>query len=246
MNSYTARTLARMASGLLSSFRKVPLRLLPEDIANTKFSFSQFGEDMLIAEHVVNQNFRPKGIYVDAGCFDPVQYSNTRLLNLLGWRGINIDVAPEVIDKFRLFRAEDHNVCAGLSDKESDMHLAGEVGLASRKLVGPGEQVSGPAIRTTTLANVLDESPFQNSPIDLLDIDCELHDLEVLRGFPFERNRPLIACVEAHTQSELDQLQNFFAELEYIKLGTRGPSHIFRDKHTVPTDLPSYVNMTEL
>lgn len=246
MNPSIAKGLARIGSGLLSSFRRVPLRLLPEDIANMKLSFSQFGEDLLIADHVVNQKMRPKGIYVDAGCFDPVKFSNTRLLNLLGWQGINIDAAPDVIEKFRNIRFGDYNICAGLSDKEIDMHLAGEVGLASRKLVGPGGQVTGPAIKTSTLATVLAESPFANSPIDLLDIDCELHDLEVLRGFPFEKTRPLIACVEAHTQSDLDELRNFFENLEYIHIGTRGPTHIFRDKHTIPTDLPNYVNINEL
>lgn len=211
-----------------------------------KLSFSQFGEDLLIADHVINQKVRPKGIYVDAGCFDPVKYSNTRLLNLMGWQGINIDAASDVIEKFRISRSGDHNVCAGLSDKEVDMQFAGKTGLASRKLVRPGEQMPGPVIRTSTLTDVISQSPFANSPIDLLDIDCELHDLEVLRGFPFEKTRPLIVCVEAHTQLELDQLREFFEDLEYIKIGTRGPTHVFRDRRTVPKDLPSHVKISEL
>ena len=52
-------------------------------------SYSQFGEDTLIAEFLSGNNLvnRPK-FYVDIGAYHPARFSNTKLLHLMGWSGI--------------------------------------------------------------------------------------------------------------------------------------------------------------
>ena len=65
---------------------------------NTK-SFSQFGEDLFIAEFFANQK---EGKYVDLGAFHPMRLSNTYLLFKKGWSGTNVDLNPITIDLFNL------------------------------------------------------------------------------------------------------------------------------------------------
>ncbi len=221
------RALARLCSGAMAAFRKNPLKLRPEDLRNVRLSFSQFGEDLVIADNLLNRK-SPQGIYIDAGCFDPFRYSNTRLLNLLGWRGINIDAADDVVAKFDVHRKADFNVCAALSNVETDMQLATEGGPACRRLVRPGQSNGSPILRTTTLASMIRESPFNGQPVDLLDIDCEGHDFEVLQGFPFERVKPLIICIEAHSRGERERVLPFLAAMSYSLFSELGPSQLFR------------------
>ena len=45
--------------------------------------------------------------------------------------------------------------------------------------------------KTTTINNVIDNSPFKNSKIDLISIDIESHEYEALRNFNFEKYNTL-------------------------------------------------------
>ena len=236
----------------MASFQKMPRRLCLEDIRDMKISFSQHGEDLLLMDHLVpyRKNSK-KGIYIDAGCYDPFLFSNTRLLNLHGWTGINVDAAKDVIHKYRKHRPLDHNVCTALSDQVEERQFVGETGMASRRLLGKEEDnafdvKNTETVRTLTLAAVLDASPFQNDPVDVLDIDCELNDLAVLRGFPFQKTRPFIICIEAHTADEAGACRQVLDEIGYMKIATRGPTHIYRDKASVPSGLPWYARVSEL
>jgi len=240
------KLLARLCSGAMAAFRKTRLRLTPDDLRQLKVSFSQFGEDLLIVDHLIHRRTYPRGIYIDAGCFDPFKFSNTRLLSLLGWHGINIDAAEDVVKKFRLHRPHDHNVCAALSDKESEMAFIGAEGSASRRLVPLDHDGATAGVKTTTLANTWADSPFHGQPVDLLDIDCEMHDFEALCGFPFHSVRPLLICIEAHSRGERDQLQNFLVDMDYSKLATRGVTHLYRDARTIDTTKSAEVLMHEL
>ena len=226
------RALARICAASMSAFRKYPLQLAPEDLRRLRISFSQFGEDLVVAEFVSNHPGTTRGIYIDAGCFDPYRYSNTRLLHLMGWRGINIDAGSDVIRKFQEHRPEDHNVCAALSDQETEMQFVGTEGGAARRLLSSAEDQKTTlptlSVKTTSLSAVLQASPWKNSPVDLLDIDCEGHDLKVLQGFPFSRVLPRLICIEAHTQREREDILTFLLPKHYFLLAERGPTLIIQ------------------
>ena len=53
-----------------------------------KRNFSQANEEKIISELFKK---KPKGFYIDVGCYNPRKYSNTALLYKKGWTGINID-----------------------------------------------------------------------------------------------------------------------------------------------------------
>src|SRR6516162_3012208 len=111
--------LALLCSGLLYLLRNRRQNWLTrEEIRLTRFSFSQFGEDLVI-EELTNQLGIQRGFYVDVGAFDPVTGSNTLLLFKRGWSGINIDVGEEKITRFRRLRPRDWNVVCEVSKEAS-------------------------------------------------------------------------------------------------------------------------------
>jgi FkbM family methyltransferase len=213
---------------------RIPFRL--EDFACVRHSFSQFGEDLLIYEHLCRVPLTERGIYVDAGCFDPYQYSNTRLLMLHGWNGINIDADPEVIEKFKKHRPHDVNINACLSDDERELHFAQYGGKATARIV---EQLRNKnrlpikktmrRVTTTTLSEIFSGLPAFGSRIDLLDIDCEGHDLNVLKGLNIELFRPRIISIESHGFADREQQHAFLVKKDYNLIERRGMSSIYRD-----------------
>ena len=60
---------------------------------------------------------RPKGFYIDVGCYHPIRLSNTKFLYNKGWSGINIDISEKSIDLFKIARKKDINLNFGISDK---------------------------------------------------------------------------------------------------------------------------------
>jgi FkbM family methyltransferase len=231
------RLLARMCSGSMASFRKMHMKFCPDDIRNMKISFSQHGEDLVIYDHLHRIKPAERGIYVDAGCFDPSLFSNTRLLSLMGWRGINIDADSFVIEKFNAARPRDTNICAALSCSERELHYVSTGALFSARLVAeenlpnvPNPITNSMKVRTLSLDSVLRNTQKNNETIDFLDIDCEDHDLEVLRGIDLNRHHPHLISIEAHTISQAKEQEDFLAGWEYELVARCGPSLIFRNK----------------
>jgi hypothetical protein len=156
------RPIAAVANLLVSNLRNhVNLRLSPEEFRYSRISFSQFGEDLAVLRWLDDElgSANVHHIYVDAGCFHPIRFSNTLLLNKRGWRGINIDMSQHKIDLFNQERQRDFNVCAALSDKVDSMEcLTYGIGLTDRLSHSPTEQsvigeepIAATAVTTTTL-----------------------------------------------------------------------------------------------
>lgn len=234
------KLLCRVAGNLYARVSPKALPLVPEDLWAMRVSFSQFGEDLVVAEHLLGLRRGTKGIYVDAGCFDPFRYSNTRLLYLLGWRGINIDASPDSIRRFAEHRPGDDNVCAALAwDEQENEFLHTSSGAGSRLAVGANPlpatlPVSARvSVRTRSLSSVLSASPLGKEAVDFLDIDCEGADLAVLRGFPLAEKRPVIICIESHLPDEAAEVSKYLGCRNYAEIARRGPSLVFRDRRTI-------------
>jgi FkbM family methyltransferase len=201
----SARALAAVTRPLLGLLRGYQCDLAREEIRNVRFSFSQYGEDLAVLRWAEATN--PPKVYVDAGCFDPSLCSNTLLLHKAGWRGVNIDLDPVKIDRFREARPADHNVVAALSDVAATMRVfhypepttdcvRDVVDSEVSSVIGQSP-VSSESVSTTTLNSVLKQCPFVSSEIGYLNIDCEGHDLRVLKGCDLDLFRPCIITIEA-------------------------------------------------
>lgn len=159
--------------------------------------FSQWGEDVILAELFRREE---RGCYVDVGCFDPRLISNTYLLYLRGWRGLNIDPNARVIRRFDRARPDDTNLQVAVSTTRGqvpfrfDGAYSGIVPQRSAgQRLGPVEWVDAYPLRD------LLEAYLPEADIDLLDVDCEGHDLEVLRSNDWDVFRPRVVLVEVQS-----------------------------------------------
>lgn len=89
-------------------------------------SYSQLGEDRVLA-HLFKKLGRT-GIYIDAGAFHPLKYSNTAILHKMGWSGMNIDLSEHTIRLFKEIRPNDISLQYAITDKSSSLtcYLFGE------------------------------------------------------------------------------------------------------------------------
>ena len=168
------------------------------------------------------------------GAFDPVLHSNTYLLYLHGWRGLNIDANPSRLAAFGPARPGDTNVFAAVSDVECDVLFLEYPTPGTNRLVYPdslsrvnalGEQpVSVTPRRTETLTQLLDRYAPVATRIDFLNIDCEGLDLAVLRGLDWSRWLPRVIAVEANTLD--DKGADWVLGGPGLPVGIAAPGHI--------------------
>ena len=76
---------------------------------------------------------------------------------------------------------------------------------------------------------ILSRGKYNNSKIDLLDIDVEGADLKVLRGLSFDKFKPELVCVEIHeNEIKKSDIYNFLISKKYELLWSGVFSHIFK------------------
>lgn len=161
-------------------------------------SFSQFGEDRWLIREFADQ---PSGFYVDVGAFHPFLASNTYLLHQQGWRGINLEPAPEPLALIRKYRPGDINLPYAISTEPGPVSfaLAGSfAGIDDDQHLWQGIEGERIKVEARTLADVFDEHLPAGQTIDLLDVDCEGRDLDVLRSNDWTRYRPRVVLTEHH------------------------------------------------
>lgn len=173
-------------------------------LAQRAESFGQEGEDLILARLFDRQ---PTGFYVDVGAHHPFRFSNTYLLHLRGWRGINIDAMPGAMDAFRKWRPNDVNLeCLVSSDPtprrffqydEPALNTVSEDIVRRREIDAPHYRVIGSLmLPARALADILAEHLPPGQAIDFFNIDVEGHDMDVLASNDWDRFRPRVIVAE--------------------------------------------------
>ena len=190
-------------------------------------SYSQEGEDILL-KRIFEKKKITKGFYVDIGCFHPIKYSNTYLLFLKGWKGINIDANPLSIKYFAKKRPNDTNINIGISSDErvmsyysfnipalntfskeqADLYLQNKI----NKLLGV-EQVE-----VKPLQNILKHYLPVEVKITLMSIDVEGIDYDVLLSNDWDKYLPSVIVIENHS-SKIEMLNS---DKIYLFLNSKG------------------------
>ena len=170
---------------------------------NTKF-YSQFGEDKMLDE-IIPRTLK-NGFYVDVGSFHPIKHSNTHLLFCRGWFGINIDMEIDKINTFKLARPNDFNYLGAVSDKVEKVKIIrnqkfGVSSTINSDMIKKEDIIDESYIETVTLDNILNNSPFKNKEIDLVNIDTEGNDFKVLKSLNLETYNPKIIIIETHLKN---------------------------------------------
>lgn len=170
------------------------------------FYFSQTGEDIIIHNFFGDVK---EGFYVDAGCHEPIKWSNTFKFYLQGWKGINIDADSSMMKKVSKIRKLDINICAGLSESIKKVTFYKSANSPAVSTINPEtynewknrwdfDDKDREELTTTTLTTILEEHLPAGKKIDLLSVDVEGHDLEVIRGLDLKRYRPKLIVAECH------------------------------------------------
>ncbi|MEA5582179.1 FkbM family methyltransferase [Nodularia harveyana UHCC-0300] len=182
-----------------------------------KISWSQDGEDMLVAELF---DGRAKGFYVDVGAHHPQRFSNTYYFYLLRkWQGINIDAMPGSMEIFNLLRPRDINLEIPISDKSETLtyYEFDEPALNSFCLPVSAEVatirskykiVAETQLQTQTLAEVLDKHLPPEQTIDILSIDVEGLDYQVLTSNNWDKYKPKVILIEDLELTAVKNMQN--------------------------------------
>ena len=172
-------------------------------------SYAMDGEDTALLNYLENIK---QGFYVDVGAHHPVQRSNTCLLYLKGWRGINIDVSDFSLELFNFLRPDDLNVQSAISDKDGEIELFYQKDfsqLSTTDIRWAKENFDNnfktKKINSITLNTLLENSVYKNKNIDFLNIDVEGAELKALSGLDFNIYKPKVLCIEILGYRHLNQ-----------------------------------------
>lgn len=160
---------------------------------------SQEEEEKLVRDFFGGDN---SGFFVEVGANHPTEASQTWHLEQMGWTGVLVEPQPDLaaflvtMRKARVFAS----ACSSPDNAGQSMslHVDGARSSLNMERMAPGARTDYViAVPVRTLDSILIEAEAP-SPIDLLSVDVEGHEVEVLSGFDFERWRPLLILVEDH------------------------------------------------
>lgn len=188
-------------------------------------SYSQVGEDMVI-KFLLYMLKLNSGTYVDVGAFHPLKFSNTMYLYEKGWRGLNIEANPYLIDLFHKHRPDDINLNIGVLDvrgsldfyvmssatmstfsKEEAENLVEQHGFSIKEIV---------QIPVLPIMDII-ETYSKNQLPNILFVDVEGVDLKVIKSIDFSVWKPSVICCETVPYSTSGIVEKDHALIEYLQ-----------------------------
>jgi FkbM family methyltransferase len=172
-------------------------------------SYAQLGEDLIVKFIFDHFKIHQPG-YLDIGAYDPSRLNNTYLLYKSGATGINIEPNIKQFRKFTRIRPKDIDLNIGISDKpglmnyyEMDIDVLNTFSeLDAHQSVLQGHTIKNIfPIKTDSIANVLQEHTNGRFP-EFLNLDCEGMEVPILSTIDFQKNYPLIICLETVEYSQ--------------------------------------------
>lgn len=193
-------------------------------------SYSQLGEDVML--QAVWGSMPEQGRYLDIGCNHPIRWSNTYRLYLRGWRGVGVDMIGDYGPLWARYRPGDVFIEGAVSrDADEVQVLRNDSHLNESRVVvvEPGDGETGSTVSAVSLATLMEEH-FKEEPCRVLSVDCEGHDLEVLKSNDWTRFRPYALVVEDHGDVGATELHQFCREQGYILVATLRYARIYCDE----------------
>lgn len=143
-----------------------------------------------------------RGFFVEVGANEPIDGSQTWHLEQRGWTGVLVEPLPVLASKLRARRTAHVFECACSAGERAgavmQLHVAGALSSFDPALMDARARPVGTIdVAVRTLDDVLAEVRAP-APIDFVSIDVEGHEVEVLRGFDFERWQPRLILLEDH------------------------------------------------
>lgn len=192
--------------------------------------YSQHGEDFLI-----NQVFRgkPKGFYVEIGCLDGIEFSNTYFFEKKGWDGICVEAHNDFITQLKKNRPDSKIVHAAVGEKDQDdvVFYANKIGSLSTLDKSEEERwkknystwftgFEEQHVKMRTLTTIFDELKVKE--IDFVSLDIEGYEVQALAGLDLQKYRPRIFVIEYKDKEHQKNLETVLFPAGYKYLATLG------------------------
>jgi FkbM family methyltransferase len=171
--------------------------------------YSQHGQDKFVTEKLFPG--KVDGVFVDIGANDGISFSNTYLLEKIGWKGIAVESIPAVYSELvrnrncttvnaciaaqtgtELFRviSGDAQMLSGLVNEYDQKHVE----RINAELESQGGEYQDVEIACITFSELLEEN---NIPVvDYLSIDVEGAEFKILNSIDFDRTHVVVISVE--------------------------------------------------
>jgi FkbM family methyltransferase len=223
-----------MFNKIKTKLKRRPFPLNLEALRACRVSYAHTGEDLFLTTLLGYE--KTDGIYVDVGCFRPIEFSNTYIFYERGWRGIAIDPNPGLKPEWDHYRAEDTFLNFAISKERKKMVYLINKQYAAMNTVVDEDEVSrfDPAQYTVSscesipLTAIL-EQHLKGNRIDLLNVDCEGRDFEVLSTLDFQKYRPHVIAVEDRDISLQSRTAEYLLALNYQCRAYIGLTKIFQN-----------------
>lgn len=186
-------------------------------------TYSQYGEDIIIMNifHLLGIN---KPSYIDIGAHHPLNISNTALFYFRGSRGINVEANPNLIEEFNKHRPEDINLNFGVGPNNGTLDFYFIDDWSGRntfcrevaeEFVRQNQNFSIQKIQqipVRTIDDIISNYSDGKFP-DFISIDVEGFDIDILSTASFDKSRPVVICVEAELNGEVDRASRLISLL---------------------------------
>lgn len=190
-----------LSRALPRSAKRFVQRWLPSG-CYSQSTWSQCGEDRILA-HLLGYLIRGRSIeYVDIGASHPFHFSNTALLYKRGAKGVLVEPNPTLASVLRARRPRDLILQCGVGAAETEfadyyMYDAHTLNTFSAEEASRYREMGLDPMRVARveLRNV-NEILGLIQRVDLLNMDIEGMDYEVLQGIDWESFRPTAVCLE--------------------------------------------------
>ncbi|MCP3980403.1 MAG: FkbM family methyltransferase [bacterium] len=193
-----------------------------------KKSYAQSGED-LIADYLLRIVLQiPDPYYLDVGTNDPVDLNNTYLFYRAGGHGVCVEPDPLLAARIARARPRDRCLNLGVGEVSSDsarFWVMDPPTLSTfseeqvRELEGDSRYRVARTIDVPllSLTDIIAEH-CARCP-QFVSIDVEGLDLDIVRGFDFDRFRPEVFCIESVThvdEIKIDELIRLMRDRGYV------------------------------
>jgi len=218
--------------------RKIVEDLLPSFWFSNSY-YSQDGEDILLSTYLDIK--KKDGFFIDVGAHHPFRFSNTALFYKNGWKGINIEPTPNLIQKFKKHRKRDINLPIGVGPQKDviTFYEFDEPALNSfdqklsehRDMTTAYSIINQRKIKVDQLAAILDQHLPPNQLIDFLSIDAEGFDYAILQSNDWEKYRPSCVVVESEYETPFleSKTHKYLSKLNYSLVGKTKRSAIYKN-----------------
>tara|TARA_R110000772_G_scaffold85168_1_gene179208 strand:+ start:191 stop:793 length:603 start_codon:yes stop_codon:yes gene_type:complete len=185
-------------------------------------------------DHIILNNIKEPGIFVEAGGSDPIDQNNTYLLEQQGWKGLIVEPKTQFnakYSKFRLNSIIENYVLVDFTYSHST--ISGDF---SKYMMGGLTNIhsfsdwSPSDYPCTTLDNLLKRNNI--SEVTFFSLDVEGDEIRVLNGVNFNEVFFHILVIENHEQKGFKDDFSFLENFGFVQKGVINSHEFFVNKNS--------------